>query len=51
MILVFDPPAPPYALITQFQEDPFIGGCKIHRAVCDFGLKSPFISDLGNGRR
>ena len=34
MILVFDPQA---LLLHR--------GCKLHRAVCDFGLKSPFISE------
>jgi len=42
-ILVFDS----QTLIPNSRRTPS-SGCKIHRALCDFGLKSPFISD---GRR
>ena len=45
MILVFDP----QALIPNSRRTPS-SGCKIHRAVCDFGLKSPFISETVRDR-
>ena len=46
MILIFDPPQ---ALIPNSRKTPY-RGCKIHKAVCDFGLKLPFISETVGDR-